>query len=164
MIPKGVTNIRDYAFENCFNLTSVTVPVSVSVIGYEAFSGCPSLTAVRFEGNAPNAYNSEFGAERAAVYYVPGTVGWSRAFCGRPTVMWLPQVLSSDANFGIRTNNFGFNISWARDKVVIIEACVNLASNLWYSVGTNNLSSGSSYFWDPTWTNYQGRFYRLRSL
>ena len=30
-------------------------------------------------------------------------------------------------------------------------------------VGTNTLAGGLSYFCDPDWTNYSGRFYRLRS-
>ncbi len=33
-------------FESCFNLTSITIPNSVTTIGYEAFSGCSKLTSV----------------------------------------------------------------------------------------------------------------------
>ena len=33
-------------FENCFNLTSITIPNSVTSIGNEAFSGCSKLTSV----------------------------------------------------------------------------------------------------------------------
>jgi len=41
-----VTHIDQYAFNNCTNLTSVTIPNSVWAIGSYAFSGCTSLTNV----------------------------------------------------------------------------------------------------------------------
>jgi hypothetical protein len=37
------------------------------------------------------------------------------------------------------------------------------AQIIWTSVATNTLAGGSSYFSDPQWTNYPGRFYRLGS-
>ena len=39
-IPNSVTSIGDYAFDCCSGLTSVTIPNSVTSIGYDAFSGC----------------------------------------------------------------------------------------------------------------------------
>ncbi|MBQ7880067.1 MAG: leucine-rich repeat domain-containing protein [Clostridia bacterium] len=44
-IPKSVTSIRQNAFYDCDALASVTMPDSVS-IGYEAFADCDSLTSV----------------------------------------------------------------------------------------------------------------------
>ena len=38
--------IGEYAFVNCSNLTSVTMPKSVTSIGYRAFYGCSGLTSV----------------------------------------------------------------------------------------------------------------------
>jgi hypothetical protein len=78
-------------------------------------------------------------------------------------VLWTPQVQTSDTSFGVRTNRFGFNINWASDRVVVVEACTNLANPTWNPVGTNTLTGGWCYFSDPDWTNYPGRFYRLRS-
>ena len=45
ILPKGVTEIGEYAFYDC-GLTSVTIPDSVTSIGYEAFYSCDSLTSV----------------------------------------------------------------------------------------------------------------------
>ena len=41
-----VTEINDYAFYDCTDLTSVTIPESVTTIGRSAFSGCTGLTSV----------------------------------------------------------------------------------------------------------------------
>lgn len=41
-----VTKIRGYAFNECTNLTSITIPQSVAEIGGDAFKGCSALTSV----------------------------------------------------------------------------------------------------------------------
>jgi len=46
--------------------------------------------------------------------------------------------------------------------VIVVEACTNLANPIWTPLQTNTLIGGSFYFGDPAWTNYPGRFYRLR--
>ena len=38
---------------------------------------------------------------------------------------------TSDASFGVRTNQFGFNINWASGMAVIVEATTNLANPTW---------------------------------
>jgi hypothetical protein len=63
----------------------------------------------------------------------------------------------------VKTNRFGFMISWATNMSVVVEACTNPANPSWSQVGTNTLTGGWSYFSDPDWTNYPRRFYRLRS-
>ena len=45
-IPGSVTSIGWYAFSGCTSLTSVTIGNSVTSIGWYAFSGCTSLTSV----------------------------------------------------------------------------------------------------------------------
>jgi hypothetical protein len=61
----------------------------------------------------------------------------------------------------VQTNCFSFTISWATNIAVVVEASTNLV--VWQSVQTNTLTAGSAYFSDLQWTNYPGRFYRLRS-
>ena len=46
IVPYGVTEIPDYAFEGCTLLTSVVLPVTVRKIGKWAFFKCTSLTAI----------------------------------------------------------------------------------------------------------------------
>ena len=99
----------------------------------------------------------------ATVYYLAGTTGWGATFGDRPTALWQPKVQTSDAGFSVMTNGFGFNIAWASGQIVVVDACTNLANPTWFSLETNTLIGDSFYFSDPQWTNYSGRFYRLRS-
>ena len=47
----GLTSIGEYAFEECSNLTSITIPNSVTSIGYAAFYGCFRLTSIKIPNN-----------------------------------------------------------------------------------------------------------------
>jgi hypothetical protein len=163
-IPNSVTSIGAGTFQSSHSLISITIPSSVSYVGDIAFSYSPSLTGVYFQGNAPSLGSSLFIFDNnATVYYLPGTTGWGPTFGGRPAVLWNPQVQTSDASFGVRTNQFGFAITGTSNLVIVVEATTNLANPLWSPIGTNALTGGSFYFSDPQWTNYPGRFYRLRS-
>jgi hypothetical protein len=164
-IPNSVTNIEG-AFASCTHLKSIVIPDSVTSIGDEAFWNCTSLTSVYFTGSAPDADLSVFedGNDPATIYYLPGTLGWSNTFAGRPTALWLPQVLTSDGNFGVRTSQFAFTITWAPRLTVVIEAAASLPRAAWKPIATVTLSDGgTSYFSDPQWTRHPARFYRLRS-
>ena len=185
-IPSSVTSIGDYAFDGCTGLTNVAIPGSVASIGNSAFAGCTSLAGVAipngltsigndafgscnnlvsvdFQGNAPGAGSDAFDGDNLAVlYYLPGATGWGPLFAERPTVLWNPQVQTSGASFGVRTNQFGFTITAASGLSVVVEASTNLANPTWLPLATNTLTGGSSYFSDPQWTNYPARFYRLR--
>jgi len=49
-IPASVTGIGYWAFENCAGLTSINIPASVTYIGGAAFRGCTSLRTINFLG------------------------------------------------------------------------------------------------------------------
>ena len=57
VIPNGITQIMDNAFENCPLITSITIPNSIQKIGKNAFTGCESLTRLVF----PKAVVSRIG-------------------------------------------------------------------------------------------------------
>jgi hypothetical protein len=84
-------------------------------------------------------------------------------FCDVPAVLWNPQVQTSNSSFGVQPTGFGFNITGTTNIPIVLEACTNLANPAWISVQSCTLTNGSLYFSDPDWTNYPGRYYRLRS-
>ena len=157
-----VTSIGDEAFYYCTNLISITIPKSVTNLGNIPFYNCFNLTGIYFQGDAPRFdWDLLGGWDMTVIYYLPGTMGWGTWFGGVPTTLWLPQVQTSDDSFGVRTNQFGFNINWASGQTVVVETCTNLDNPDWQPVQTNTLTTGSAYFSDPQWTNYPARFYRL---
>jgi hypothetical protein len=190
-IPNGVTNIGYEAFLLCSSLTSVTIPSGVPTISYGAFLLCSSLASVTipdsvtnigefafsgsglkadyFYGNAPNADATGFYlGVRATAYYLPGTTGWGSTFGGCPTALWTlpyPLIQNTTPNVGVQPNGFSFNISWATNLSVVVEACTNLANPVWQALQTNTLTAtpagGAFQFSDPQWTNYPARFYRI---
>lgn len=187
-IPNSVTNIGAYAFAGCYKLTSVTTPNSVISIGDWAFGRCTSLTnitlgtgmtsignytfgfctnlGVYFQGNAPSlASTIVFGLDAGTTaYYLPGTTGWGSTFGGIPTALWsLPYPLVLNSSLGVRSNQFGFTVSWATNLSVVVEAATGLANPVWTPLATNALSGGWFYFNDPEWTKHPDRFYRIRS-
>jgi hypothetical protein len=165
LIPSNdsVTNIEASAFRGCASLTTITIP-SNAVLDYFAFSGCTSLKGAYFLGDAPVENNSFFSNDdRMTVYYLPGTTGWGQTFGGHPTALWKPEVQASEPSFGVRSNRFGFTISRASDKVVVIEAATDLSNPTWSPLATNTLTGGSSAFRDLQWANYPSRFYRIRT-
>ncbi len=48
-IPSGVTNLEEYAFRYCGNLTTLTIPASLAYISYPGFWGCTNLVAIDVE-------------------------------------------------------------------------------------------------------------------
>ncbi len=50
VIDDGATNIGNYAFYNCTNLTVIEIPASVTSIGNDAFYGCSKLADIHFDG------------------------------------------------------------------------------------------------------------------
>ena len=71
VLPEGLLTIPASAFSNCANITGITIPASVTSIGYNAFSGCSiarvyisdlkAWCAITFDGVSSNPLHS--GAE-----------------------------------------------------------------------------------------------------
>ena len=168
-LPSGVTRLGQYAFYQCSSLTNVVVGGSIANLDQYAFASCYGLHGAFFTGNAPtinggqgNADSSLFSGESGTVYYLPSTTGWTSTFGGWPTALWNPQLHTPDPGSGIRTNGFGLTLTGTTNLPVVVEACTNL-DGVWTSLFTGTLTNGSIYFSDPQWTNYPGRFYRVRS-
>jgi len=166
-MPNSVTSIEDAAFANCQSLTNVTIGNSVTYIGDYAFYACSNLSSVYFECNAPSvdSYSFAFYEDNNVIgYYLPGTTGWSAfsATTGLSMVLWNPEAQTGDGSFGVLTNGFGFNIAGTENIPIVVEASTNFGGG-WVQLQSLKLTNGSFYFSDPQWTNYPGRYYRLRS-
>jgi hypothetical protein len=161
-ISAGVTSIGASAFNNCPSLASVTIPASVTNIDSSAFSGCASLAGAYFRGNAPGLGSSVFASDsNAMIYYLSGATGWRSNFANVPAVLWNPLIQATDGNLGVRSNQFGFNITGAANLPVVVEASTNLFSPIWTPLRSLTLTNGSNYFSDPQWPNYPVRYYGL---
>ena len=59
-IPNSVTNIGDYAFAYCYRLTSVIIPNGVTSIGSGAFGNCSGVTNVTIPSSVTSIENGTF--------------------------------------------------------------------------------------------------------
>jgi hypothetical protein len=78
-------------------------------------------------------------------------------------MLWNPRAQTSDGSIGVRSNRFGFNIAGTADIPLVVEASTNVAAQSWVPLQSCTLTNGLVYFSDPQWTNFPGRFYRIRS-
>jgi len=161
-IGNNVTNIGPYAFWSCIYFNHVTIPKNVTCIDSSAFGACGGADGgdgikVFFQGDKP-AMDGGSILSNGALYRLPGSGGWD----GTDAVLWNPQAQMGNGNFGVQTNRFGFNITGTADIPIVVEVSTNMAGS-WISLQSASLTNGLLYFSDSQWTNYPGRFYRIRS-
>lgn len=59
-IPNSVTSIGNYAFWDCSGLTSITIPNSVKSIGEGTFNGCTGLASITIPSGVKTIYQGTF--------------------------------------------------------------------------------------------------------
>ena len=131
---KPVTLITDSAFTNCKNITSVTIPASVTAIGGKAFAGCEKLTSVTFGGKntvmVMAGFNVSFPGDLYDVYKAGGagtytrTAGGNNWKKGGTTTNAPAPAASLDGNW--ETDNGNITISISGNTAVLNWAGFNL--------------------------------------
>jgi hypothetical protein len=149
----------------------MVIPKSVTSIGAFCFGYSSNLAALYFEGDAPTvdlgAFTVLSQGDPTTVYYLPGTQGWGPIFASQPTAWWVlssPVLLNSQAALAVQGDGVSLAVSWATNSSVVLEACTNLVTPIWETLGTKPLIDGTVGFRDSQWTNYPARFYRVRGL
>ena len=129
MIPGSVTSIGDDAFYGCFRLTSITLPNSVTYIGDRAFSGCDSLTSITL----PNSVTSI--GERTFSY------------CGNLTSITIPNSVTSIGSAAFRDcGNLASITIGSRVTSIGEEAFYNCSSLTSITIGSGVKSIGEDAF------------------
>ena len=61
VLPEGLVSVGWFAFYNCLELINITLPDSVSTIGYAAFDGSPGVSVVCPSGSYAERYARSYG-------------------------------------------------------------------------------------------------------
>ena len=100
VLQEGVTNIGNWAFGSCDNLTQVTIQYNVTSIGDSAFNRCVNLESVEILSNVEMIGKSAFqDCERLQSVKMPDSVisigGYAFLRCSSLTEITIPKNVSS---------------------------------------------------------------------
>ena len=103
VVPSGVTNIGDWAFDGCSGLTSIEIPSSVTSIGNHAFSWCSGLTNIKIPSGVTSiGYGTFWSCSGLTSIKIPSGVtsieDWAFDGCVGLTSIKIP---SSVTNIGV---------------------------------------------------------------
>ena len=90
-IPNSVRKIGNFAFLNCINLTHINIPNSVTEIGCAAFDGCENLTSINIPDSVTRIDDDAFvGCCNLTSIKIPNSVAYI-GFCAFETKKVKPQ-------------------------------------------------------------------------
>ena len=90
IIEDGVTNIGSYAFYECNNFTSISIPNSVTSIGENAFFGCSRLTSVTIGNSVTSIGKYAFSGCGFTSITIPNSV----TSIGKDAFSWCEKLTS----------------------------------------------------------------------
>ena len=99
-IPSSVTSIGECAFYNCYRLTSITIPSGVTSIGGSAFFGCSGLTSITIPSGVTSIGGSTFSCcSGLTSITIPSGVtsigGYAFSCCSGLTSITIPSGVTS---------------------------------------------------------------------
>lgn len=78
-LPNTITSIGSFAFQMCNNLTSIAIPNSVTTIGSYAFSGCSRMTSITISKNLMSIGSyAFFGCSELSDIYISDLSAWCK--------------------------------------------------------------------------------------
>lgn len=143
-IPNSVTSIGRQAFDNCYNLTSVTIPNSVTSIGQSAFDDCRSLTSMTIPNSVTSIGSNAFHyCDGLTSVDFLGTVSqWCKITFGGPSAN--PTYYSHGLSFeGTVTTNLIIPNDVTEIKPFVFYGCSDLTS---VTIPNTVISIGQSAF------------------
>ncbi len=145
----SVEYISGYAFANCRELKSVTIPGNVTTIGDQAFEGCAALTSVTIPNSVTTIERSAFGwcGNLQDVYYAGTEEMWNAIRID----IWNEDLLNATIHFNCTSEN-------PETVEIKIHHSLNLASDIAisYVIATNVLAPYDSYTMECTVPIYEG--------
>ena len=114
-INPGTKVIADRAFNGCTDLTSVTIPDSVTAIGESAFGRCTSLSEINFEVNSQLKSIGSYAFE-----YCAAAIDWGKI----PTI----QEIGSSVFYGYQGKSITIPSSVTSIGELAFENCTSLES------------------------------------
>ena len=114
-LPKGITNIRNYAFNYCSNLALTELPETITSIGNYSFNNCANLSLTKLPAGLTNIGNNAFDTCRSIkITEVPEGITdlKSYAFSGCTSIISL-KILGNITGFG----NYCLNGCNALEKI-----------------------------------------------
>ena len=158
---KAVTSIGDYAFRDCTNLITVTIPDSVTNIEHGAFIRCSSLTKITIPDGVIDIMDSTFGGcSSLTEITIPDSVTNIRNYafseCSSLTEIIIPDSVTTigPASFGNCTNltsvtigkgaGYQFSSSAFRGCTSLTNITVDAENELYQSVDGNVYRKGYS--------------------
>ena len=94
-VPEDVTEIADFAFEECDALVTVRLPRWLYVIGENAFSGCENLATADLPANLSTIGEDAFSGTAITVVRIPKSVTriepWTFSYCSSLKTIEIPK-------------------------------------------------------------------------
>lgn len=151
----GVTTIKNYCFYQCFGLTSVSIPNSVTSLGESCFSGCSDLISVSIPNSITNlTYSCFYNCSSLNDISIPDSVTYigPNCFykCSSLTSVSIPNLVTYIGNYCFMRCSNLINISIANSVTYIGGNVFQYCSNL-TNIELNWTSLNDIITYEATW-------------